>query len=118
MEILPFSRLRLLLVEAVTGWPRLFLLLLLWSDGSLLGASALGLLLWAIGVVLFDESQILLNTLHFLYEASLLLQLLLGLHELLLLGRQLLAQLLVLGDELKRRKEVGVVLLVLSLLLA
>ena len=73
------------------------------------------LLLWTTGVALLDHGQILLEALHFLDEAPLLLQFLLGLHELLLLGYELLAEVLVLGGELEGRQEVGVVLLFLSI---
>ena len=116
--MLSFSLLRRVFAELFARLSWLFQLLLLPSGRSFLAAAALGLLLGTIGVVLLHESQILLNTLHFLDKASLLLQLLLRLQELLLLSRQLLTQLLVLRGELQRRQEVGVILLVLCLFLA
>lgn len=75
-----------------------FGLLLLWLLRRASGAlrTFVDLLLRALGVGVLDESQILLNALHFFYEASFLLQLLLSLHELLLLRSQLLSEVLVL----------------------
>lgn len=92
-------------------------MLLLGGGRRMLDGTAVELLLlWTIGVALLDQGQILLEALHFLDEAPLLLQLLLSLHELLLLGCQLLAKVLVLGGELEGRQEIGVVLLILSVL--